>query len=135
MTFLLDTNAFSDLMAAEPRSSAHFASVTASDRVVICTIVRGEILYGIERMPPDSRRDVFSRNADALFSVIACEPVPAAAADQCARTKQQCRARGVALDENDLWIAATCLWLGATLVSRDRDFTRVPGLPVEDWTA
>jgi tRNA(fMet)-specific endonuclease VapC len=133
VTFLLDTNAFSDLMAAEPRSTARFGSIAAPDRVVTCTIVRGEILYGIGRMPAAARRDVFSRNADALFSVIACEPVPAAAADQYARTKQQCRARGVAMDENDLWIAATCLWLGATLVSRDRDFTRVPGLAVEDW--
>ena len=117
MTFLLDTNAFSDLMAGEPRSTARYSSVTAPDRVVTCTIVRGEILYGIERMPPGARRDLFSQNADKLFSVIACEPVPATAADQYARTKQQCRARGVALDENDLWIAATCLWLGATLVS------------------
>jgi predicted nucleic acid-binding protein len=134
VTFLLDTNAFSDLMAAEPRSAARLGSVTAPDRVVTCTIVRGEILYGIERMPSGARRDGFSRNADALFSVLTCEPLPAAAAEHYARTKQQCRARGVALDENDLWIAATCLWLGATLVTRDRDFTRVPGLMVEDWT-
>ena len=32
------------------------------------------------------------------------------------------------LGENDLWIAATALYYGVPLVSRDRAFHRVPGL-------
>ncbi|HUE24770.1 MAG TPA: PIN domain-containing protein [Bryobacteraceae bacterium] len=36
----------------------------------------------------------------------------------------------MALDENDLWIAATAISLGATLVSRDRDFEGIEGLRV-----
>ena len=36
--------------------------------------------------------------------------------------------RGVPLDENDLWIAATALVMGATLVSTDGDFKAVEGL-------
>ena len=36
----------------------------------------------------------------------------------------------------DLKIAATCLAHGATLLSRNlRDFQKVPGLRVEDWSA
>jgi len=38
--------------------------------------------------------------------------------------------RGLALDENDLWIAATALALNATLVSRDTDFAGIDGLAV-----
>jgi predicted nucleic acid-binding protein len=38
--------------------------------------------------------------------------------------------RGLTLDENDLWVAATALALGATLVSRDRGFVGIDGLPV-----
>lgn len=34
------------------------------------------------------------------------------------------------LDENDLWIAATAMSIGATLVSRDRDFRGIDGLSV-----
>ena len=36
--------------------------------------------------------------------------------------------RGLPLDENDLWIAATALVLDATLVSRDADFQAIAGL-------
>ncbi len=36
--------------------------------------------------------------------------------------------RGLTLDENDLWVAATALALGATLVTRDGDFSGIPGL-------
>ena len=43
--------------------------------------------------------------------------------------------KGLALDENDLWIAATALALGSVLISRDSDFQQIDGLMVEDWTA
>jgi len=46
-------------------------------------------------------------------------------------TRQQ---KGLTLDENDLWIAATALALGAILISRDSDFQYIEGLKVEDWT-
>jgi predicted nucleic acid-binding protein len=38
--------------------------------------------------------------------------------------------QGLSLDENDLWVAATALALGAGLVTRDSDFAGIPGLSV-----
>ena len=38
--------------------------------------------------------------------------------------------RGLVLDENDLWVAATALALGAALVSRDSDFAGIDGLQI-----
>ncbi len=46
------------------------------------------------------------------------------------RSKSLVTAWGLALDENDLWVAATALSLGATSVSRDRDFAGIEGLTV-----
>jgi predicted nucleic acid-binding protein len=52
------------------------------------------------------------------------------APDSYAAVKLTRQQRGLALDENDLWIAATALVLGGTLVTRDRDFLGIEGLPV-----
>lgn len=135
MLFLLDTNAFSDLMREHPRIDAHLASVSLTDRVVICSVVRGEIRYGIERLVQGKRRQELEAKAAKLFAVVPCESVPEAAGDYYARIKLTRQQKGLVLDENDLWIAATALALGAVLISRDRDFQQIDGLTVNDWTA
>jgi len=42
--------------------------------------------------------------------------------------------QGRVLGPNDLKIAAIARTHGLTLVSADQEFSRVPGLSVEDWT-
>lgn len=69
-----------------------------------------------------------------MLARIPCEPIPVSAAEVYARIKVQTRRAGASLDENDLWIAATALVLGAVLITSDTDFARVQGLRVEDWT-
>jgi predicted nucleic acid-binding protein len=54
----------------------------------------------------------------------------AAAGDRYATMKVMQQRRGLPLDENDLWIAATSLAINATLVSRDEDFLGISGLAV-----
>lgn len=60
-------------------------------------------------------------------------PISEEAADRYARIKRRIERRGSRLDENDVWIAATSLSLGAILVTADSDFQRVRGLTLEDW--
>lgn len=134
MIFLLDTTAFSDLMREHPKIDARLAGATKTDIVIICTVVRGEIQYGIERLPQSKRRQELKAKADKLFAVLPCEPVPEAAGDYYARTKLIHQQKGLTLDENDLWIASTAMALGAVLVSRDTDYQKIDGLTVEDWT-
>ena len=134
MRFLLDTNAFSDLMREHPKVDAHLASLSSTDRVAICTVVRGEIRYGIERLPHGKRRQALEAKATHLFSALPCEPVPETAGDHYATVKLTRQQKGLSLDENDLWIVATALALGAVLVSRDSDVQQIEGLTVQDWT-
>jgi len=96
--------------------------------VVICTIVRGEILFGLERLAPGRRRTELEGKAGKLFAILPCEPIPAAAAEQYANVKVSQQRRGLPLDENDLWIAATAIVTNATLVRRDSDFGKIEGL-------
>ena len=54
--YLLDTNAIIDLMRSAPRIENWMAELDPRDRVVTCTIVRGEVLFGIARLPEGRRR-------------------------------------------------------------------------------
>jgi predicted nucleic acid-binding protein len=87
MTFLLDTTTFSDLMREHPKVDARLGSISSTDRVIICSVVRGEIRYGIERLPQSKRRQESEAKAAQLFAIIPCEPVPEAAGDRYATVK------------------------------------------------
>jgi predicted nucleic acid-binding protein len=104
------------------------------DEMVVCTIVVGEILAGVERLPAGRKRNDVQAKAGLVLPGFRCLAVELTAASHYARLKQEARSAGVAINDNDLWIAATAIVIGATLVTRDADFRRLPGLTVEDWT-
>jgi predicted nucleic acid-binding protein len=135
MLFLFDTNAVSDYMRGEPRIAAQLAALPPSDQAIICSIVRGEILWGIGRLPPGRRRSDLEQAAAIALPALQCFAVPESAGDQYSRIKLASQSAGFTLDENDMWIAATTLALGATIVTRDKDFSRIVGLTIQDWTA
>jgi predicted nucleic acid-binding protein len=134
VTYLWDTTTFSALMRRDAKVRARLAALTAADRVVICTITRGEVLYGLARLPEGKRRSALEAEAMPLFGQLVCLTVPEAAADQYASIKWETERQGTPLDENDLWIAATARALEAVVVTTDSDFQRVSGLQIEDWT-
>src|ERR1051325_6897845 len=134
MTFLLDASTFSHLMRKHPQASGRLASLDPADKVIICPIVRGEVLHGLELLPQGRRRAMLTKQAAPLFATIRCEPVPESAGDTYARIKYHTVKRGRTVAENDLWIAATAAALNATLVTSDTDFGRVPALMTADWT-
>ena len=95
---------------------------------MISTITRGEILFGLGKLAPGRRRTELEAKAQKLFAALPCEPIPPDAGDRYASLKIERHSRGRPLDENDLWIAATALAIGAILVSRDSDFRGIEGL-------
>jgi hypothetical protein len=74
--------------------------------------------------PQGRRKQDLEKQAAPLFATITCEPIMASAADHYATVKITMRRKGLALDENDLWIAATALAMGAALITRDNDVNR-----------
>lgn len=134
MDYLLDTNAISDLVSEHPRITARLASLPGGDRVFTCAIVHGEVLFGLGRLPVGKRRTTLEQKTAGVMAGLPSEAIPAAAAEAYARVKLTRQRSGLALDENDCWIAATALALGATIVSRDSDLLRIDGLAVEDWS-
>lgn len=132
--YLLDTTTFSYLMRDDAHVRARIGALAAGDRLTISSTVRGEILYGIERLPQVKRRQALEAKAQQLFATVGCQAVEADVADRYAHLKASAEQAGAALDENDLWIAATAQALGAVLVTADADFTRLAALTLENWT-
>jgi tRNA(fMet)-specific endonuclease VapC len=134
MTYLLDSNIISYLVNENQRVGEHLKQLPESDRVIICTIVRGEVLFGVERMSPGRRKEEITEKLSKLLAGFRCEPLPETAADQYANLKRQRQAKGLSMDDNDLWIAATALVVDAVLVTHDEDLLNVNGLNAEDWS-
>jgi tRNA(fMet)-specific endonuclease VapC len=129
--YLLDTNTVSAVMANEPKVKAKLA---LKPTIVTCAIVRGEIRYGLERLPQGKRRRDLEKKANMVFATLTIEPTTSAAGDIYGHVRRSLELQGYNVSDNDLWIAATALSLGAVLVSNDQAFSHVPGLTVEDWT-
>ncbi len=134
MIYLLDTTAFSDLLREDPATAHALAELPEDDTALICTIVRGEILFGLDRMPNGRKKDTLLRNASKYLGGLPCEPLREGMANRYAKLKLSRQKRGLSLDENDLWIASSALELGATIVTRDQDFQGIEGLPVVNWS-
>jgi len=130
VTYLLDTNAISAIMREDARMASWLSSVGTGDQVVVCPVARGEILFGLERLAAGKRRTELELKARKLFAALACEPIPPGAGDHYASVKVARQRCGLPLDENDLWMAATALAIGATLVTRDSDFRGIQGLAI-----
>lgn len=129
---LLDTNAVSDLMLDHLKVKARTSA--CPDPVVTCTTVRGEIRFGIERLPPGKKRADLESRALITFAGLPCQSITEQVADAYGTIKAFLEGKGLNLSDNDLWIAATALTLRAVLVTRDQVFKHVLGLQVEDWT-
>jgi hypothetical protein len=59
--------------------SSWLSSVADDDEIVVCPVVRGEILFGVTRLGAGRRHDELEAKARMLFSAMRCAPIPAAA--------------------------------------------------------
>jgi predicted nucleic acid-binding protein len=88
-------------MRAAPRIENWMAGLEEDDRVVTCAIVRGEILFGIGKLPEGRRRLELEQTGHQFLTSMRCEAVPERAGDFYAAVKLARQQRGLALDEND----------------------------------
>lgn len=87
--YLLDTSAFSALMREDSGVLSLLAGLTPDDRLSICTVVAGEILYGLERLHEGKRRRSLAEKARRLFESMPCDPMGEELAAPYARLKRK----------------------------------------------
>src|SRR5437879_5997213 len=120
---LLDTNVLSELMAPKPSPAvlAWMSKQRFADILYISTVTLGEILYGIEILPPGKRRDGLLHEAEAMFEEdfgARILPFDNAAARSFAKIAAARRMRGRPISNPDAQIAATARAHGAALATR-----------------
>ena len=132
MKYLLDSNVCIALMRKMPKVGERFLKHDLCD-VATCAIVAAELMAGAYLSQARERNLEVTK--DFLASV---HQYPFD--DTCVEHYGELRARltraGQLIGPNDLLIAATALAHGAILVTHNTaEFSRVPGLLIEDWEA
>ena len=127
---MLDTNVVSDLVRQPDGKVARRAATHERGSIAISIIVAAELRYGAHRR--GSMR--LSRQVEAVLSAIELLPFSEPADKHYGMLRFELERLGQPIGHNDLLIAAHARSLGATLVTNNtREFSRVPGLEVEDW--
>jgi len=129
--FLLDTDTLIYILKRRPPSVAARVERLSPEGVAVSAISMAELTFGAEKSahPTRSRRAV-----ERVAEVLPVLPFDADAARAYGRLRRHLEQRGTPIGALDTLIAAHALALRATLVTNNtREFTRVPGLKVENW--
>ena len=104
------------------------------EEAFVSVVTACELLHGVHRATqPDvrARRSAFVEGILERFPLIS---VDLAGARAHAQLWADLRQAGALIGPHDLWLAATCVAHGPTMVTANvREFARVPGLELEVW--
>ena len=132
--FMLDTDTCIFLMRGEsPALAARVQSVPLQQQVM-SAVTFAELTYGVQASAAAKRKQNQSV-LDSLVLHLAVLDWPQDAAKHYAEIRADLKKRGAQLGAADLMIAAHARAMGAIVVTNNiKDFDRVKGLEVENWT-
>jgi len=130
--YLLDTNALSDLLRHPAGAVALRIAAVGEDAVCTSIIVACELRFGsLKKQSP-----ALTARVEALLERMATLPFEADADRHYAEIRVFLQRADQQIGPNDLLIAAHTLALNLILVTDNvAEFSRVPGLRVENWLA
>lgn len=130
MQYLLDTNVWIDYLKGVDVSIRSRILAAQPNSIFVCSVVVAELLHGAKKYgAADRRAGTVHRTLECYNSL----PFDNGSAEVYAELRHQTDAIGKKLGSNDLMIAAIALQHGLTLVTHDQAFSRIAGLPIEDW--
>jgi tRNA(fMet)-specific endonuclease VapC len=131
MKYLLDTDVLSELAKGRDVKLLKRVHDLGVSDCAISVISEAEIRYGQACRPLNA---ALTARIDALFSEIPRLSVGTNVVAPYALIRTELRRLGTPIGPNDFWIAAHALAENLILVTgNDREFSRVPGLRVENW--
>ena len=131
MIYLLDSNVWVAILRGKlPHVATRYGATNRTD-IRTCSVVVAELRYGCAK----SAKPAANRaKLDALLAPVASLPYDDAAADHFVTIRRHLESLGQIIGPYDMQIAAISLAIGCTLVTHNTaEFSRVPGLVIEDW--
>ena len=129
--YLLDTNTISYIVKRRSQAAGrHLKALSPYEEVCASAITEAELLFGLERRP-EAR--VLRRRLSLVLQEVEILPWRHEEAVTFSRLRTALQGQGKSLAPYDLLIAAHALTVNAVLVTSDKAFSHVPGLPTENW--
>lgn len=131
MTYLLDSNVCIQYLRGRNALVRQRLAAKPLHEIRLCSVVKAELYIGALRSShPTANRSKVDTFAGPYTSL----PFDDASADVHAQIRRHLESFGMSIGPHDLQIAAIALVNGCTLVTHNTsEFSRVPGLPLEDW--
>ena len=131
--YLLDTNICIYIRKKRPEEVLRRFRKLRPGEAVLSVITYGELLYGAAK---SQQRSAALERLHELVNLLPALSLPERAAEAYGTIRAQLKSKGEMIGNNDLWIAAHAVSAGLTLVTNNaREFRRVRGLKVQNWTA
>lgn len=132
MKYLLDTNICVALIRRQPPALIQQLTSHAPDGVGVSTITVAELHYGVMKSQAPANNQAA---LDQFLLPLDILPFDHAASVAYGHLRAELERKGLSIGSLDTLIAAHALSLGAVAVTNNvREFVRVSGLVVEDWT-
>ncbi len=122
MKLVLDTNIYCDYAEGLPHAVDFLA--TRSEDIFLSSIVLGELTYGFMK---GSRRQFNERKLQEIIDKLKIEiiDVNQNVSRKYAIIYLSLAKKGTKIPINDVWVAACCMEVGGTLLTRDQHFQHV----------
>jgi tRNA(fMet)-specific endonuclease VapC len=135
--YLFDTSALSIAMSRQrierhPQYAAWLRELPRHEQFTCATVV-GELRFGARHAP--ERMKILMSRIDEVLGRLTVVPYDLRAAERYAEVRMELNARGIAIGEADMQIAACALINHCSLVTANtKHFSHVPNLPIQSVT-
>ena len=133
MGILIDSSVLIHLERSDADVAAYIAGREEED-VFLSVVSASELLHGVHRAADPRTRAKRLAFVEGVLAAIPVLAIDLATARSHAQLWAELARRGEMIGVHDSWLGATCLAHGLRLVTGNaREFSRVPGLEMEEW--
>jgi tRNA(fMet)-specific endonuclease VapC len=130
--WMLDTHTLSDLIRNPRGTLVQRLGATEPDALCTSIVVACELRFGARRKGSQA----LTQRVEQLLDTLTVLPLDEPADEHYADIRAELERAGTPIGSHDLFIAAHARSRDMTLITHNmREFTRVPGLRLEDWLA